>query len=55
MLFDSIITGTYASTDWFNFGISTESDGRILNNGLIDYKEGFGARAVAYDTYRLDF
>jgi Acetyltransferase (GNAT) domain len=36
-----------------DFGISTERDGRHLNEGLIDYKEGFGARAVNYDFYEL--
>jgi Acetyltransferase (GNAT) domain len=38
---------------WVDFGISTERDGRFLNEGLIDYKEGFGARAVNYDFYEL--
>ena len=36
------------------FGISTEDNGRILNDGLIFEKEGFGARSVCYDTYELD-
>jgi hypothetical protein len=36
-----------------DFGISTERDGRYLNEGLIAYKEGFGARAVNYDFYEL--
>jgi hypothetical protein len=36
-----------------DFGISTELDGRQLNAGLIDYKEGFGARAVNYDFYEM--
>jgi lipid II:glycine glycyltransferase (peptidoglycan interpeptide bridge formation enzyme) len=39
---------------WFNFGISTEEAGRLLNEGLVAHKEGFGARAVAFDHYRLD-
>jgi Acetyltransferase (GNAT) domain len=38
---------------WIDFGISTEQDGRFLNEGLIGYKEGFGARAVNYDSYEL--
>jgi GNAT acetyltransferase-like protein len=38
---------------WIDFGISTEQEGRFLNEGLIAYKEGFGARAVTYDTYEL--
>jgi hypothetical protein len=38
---------------WFDFGISNEGDGRILNYGLIDYKEGFGARTVTLDHYEI--
>ncbi len=36
----------------FDFGISTEQQGTVLNEGLINQKEGFGGRAVCYDTYR---
>lgn len=38
---------------WFDFGISNEGDGRQLNHGLIDYKEGFGARTVTLDHYEI--
>lgn len=38
---------------WFDFGISNEGDGRVLNHGLIDYKEGFGARTVTLDHYEI--
>jgi Acetyltransferase (GNAT) domain len=38
---------------WIDFGISTERDGHHLNEGLVDYKEGFGARAVNYDSYEV--
>lgn len=37
--------------DYFDFGISTEDDGRVLNEGLIYQKEGFGGRGVCYDRY----
>lgn len=36
---------------YFDFGISTENNGQILNTGLIHQKEGFGARTVAYETW----
>jgi hypothetical protein len=36
---------------YFDFGISTEENGTKLNKGLIDFKEGFGARAVVHDHY----
>ena len=38
---------------YFDFGISTEQGGRYLNEGLVFQKEGFGARAVVYDTYAI--
>lgn len=39
---------------YFDFGISTEQDGRYLNEGLIAQKEMFGARAVVHDTYEWE-
>jgi hypothetical protein len=38
---------------WIDLGISTEQGGQHLNEGLLAYKEGFGARSVNYDTYEL--
>ncbi len=38
---------------YFDFGISTENGGRVLNEGLLFQKEGFGGRAVCYDSYLL--
>lgn len=44
----------YRSTkQYLDFGISTEDAGRVLNNGLISQKEGFGGRSVVYDFYEL--
>lgn len=40
---------------YFDFGISNEQQGRILNEGLILQKEGFGGRGVAHDFYEVDF
>lgn len=37
---------------YFDFGISTERDG-TLNHGLTLQKEGFGARGVCYDIYKI--
>jgi hypothetical protein len=39
---------------WFDFGSSTQQDGRYLNGGLAHYKESFGGRTVVQDSYRLD-
>lgn len=52
-LFFHLITEVFASKPYFDFGISTEQGGRYLNEGLAFQKEGFGARAVVYDTYTI--
>jgi hypothetical protein len=52
-VFEGLINEMYAATPYFDFGISTEDGGRHLNVGLIDYKESYGARAVAYDWYEV--
>lgn len=39
---------------YFSFGISTEEGGKVLNTGLVAQKEGFGARGMALDTYKLN-
>lgn len=39
---------------YFDFGISTEDGGSVLNEGLLFQKEGFGGRAICYDTYDID-
>lgn len=45
---------TYApSKAYFDFGISTESNGTILNSGLISQKEGFGGHSIAHYFYEL--
>ncbi len=39
---------------YLSFGISTESNGRILNEGLLRQKEGFGGRGLVHDFYELE-
>lgn len=38
---------------YFDFGISTEDSGHVLNEGLCAQKENFGGRTVVYDQYRI--
>lgn len=52
-LVNYLINEVYAQKRFIDFGISTEQGGTILNSGLIEQKEGFGGRAVVYDTYEL--
>lgn len=56
LLFCWLIEDCYATTKrWFDFGISTEEQGQILNAGLADFKEGFGASTVCYEHFQIDF
>lgn len=54
LLFRHLINERYKQMAYLDFGISTENCGTYLNEGLIFQKEGFGARAVCYDTYELE-
>lgn len=44
---------SYAEKKYFDYGISTECGGLVLNENLINQKEGFGARATLYDIYEI--
>ncbi len=50
-LFARLIEHEYSACNYFDFGISTEQNGTLLNTGLLSQKEGFGARGVVYETY----
>lgn len=54
LLFHHLINERFKNLAYIDFGISTENGGHILNEGLIFQKEGFGARAVCYDSYEVD-
>jgi hypothetical protein len=53
-LFLHLLEEVFAEKPFFDFGISNEQGGRVLNRGLIEQKEGFGARAMVHDFYELD-
>ena len=53
-LFDQLIQEEYIGYNFFDFGICNEEEGQIINKGLLDWKEGFGARTVIHDFYRID-
>lgn len=54
LLFRHLINERYKQFEYVDFGTSNEDGGRYLNEGLIHQKEGFGGRAVCYDTYEID-
>ena len=53
-IYDFLINNYYKDKKYFDFGISTEKNGLYLNEGLIDFKERFGARAVVHDFYEWE-
>lgn len=53
LLVDYIIQHNWVEQEYFDYGISTENNGQFLNTGLINHKEGFGARAISYDIYSI--
>lgn len=38
---------------YLSFGVSTTSEGKILNEGLLQHKESFGGRGVLHDWYKI--
>jgi hypothetical protein len=54
LLFHHLISQTFAHKEIFDFGIVNEEEGRKINMGLLDWKEGFGARAYAHRFYEIE-
>ena len=53
-LFYKLITDVYSKHKYFDFGTSNESDGKKINQGLMYWKEGFGARSLTQNFYKFD-
>lgn len=53
-LFDHLIKVVFAQKHFFDFGVSNESEGKKLNEGLIFWKESFGATTIAHDFYDIE-
>ena len=49
----NLINDHFKSHQYFSFGISTEKEGRFLNEGLILQKEMMGGRAIVNDFYKI--
>jgi len=54
LLFHDLIARFSAECRYFDFGVSTEDGGRVLNEGLLRQKSGFGGRGVCYTSYRVE-
>lgn len=53
-LFSYLIKERYRDSKYFDFGISTEKNGEVLNCGLLSQKEGFGASGTIYKSYKIE-
>ncbi len=52
-LFSHLIDFYSLTKKYFDFGISNEQNGKILNEGLVTQKEEFGGSSVVHDMYVL--
>lgn len=53
-LFEYLIKEKYVTKKYFSFGISNENQGMSLNEGLLYWKECFGARSIAHEFYEIE-
>jgi hypothetical protein len=54
LIVEHLLDDVFHDRCWLDFGISTEAGGTVLNAGLANQKEMFGARTVVYQRYTLD-
>jgi len=52
-LFTHLIEEVFSNKEYFDFGISNENNGKNINEGLLYWKEGFGARSITQDFYEI--
>jgi hypothetical protein len=52
-LFGWLIEEGYRAKRYFDFGICNEQEGRTVNLGLLDWKEGFGGRTFAHTFHKI--
>lgn len=50
-IYERVMFHDFKDCRYLDFGTSNEADGKILNEGLISHKEGYGGRTITYDTY----
>ena len=54
IIVDHLLNEVFHECEWFDFGISTVDQGRVLNAGLSRQKEMFGARTVIYQQLEIE-
>ena len=53
-LYHHLITSVFKEKRFFDFGISNEEHGKKLNEGLVFWKESFGASIIVQDFYEVE-
>jgi len=53
-LFYYLISKVFFNKKYFDFGISNENEGQNVNDGLLYWKESFGARSISHEFYEIE-
>ncbi len=53
-LFNHLINSVFKTKKYFDFGISNVHQGKQINEGLLSWKESFGARTIVHEFYQVD-
>lgn len=53
-LINYLMSDYYKEKKYFDFGISNENEGRSINEGLLNWKQSFGASAIVHDFYKIE-
>lgn len=52
-LYNHLITDVFAAKNFFDFGPSHENNGKKINEGILFWKESFGAKTTVQDYYEV--
>lgn len=52
-LFYHLAKKIYTNKKYLDFGICNENEGRLINQGLLEWKEGFGGKAYPHNFYKI--
>lgn len=53
-LHDFLLKNVFNNKSFFDFGISNENQGKNINEGLLYWKESFGATSITQDFYEIE-
>jgi hypothetical protein len=54
ILYHHLIKNVFSHKKYFDFGISNENQGKNINQGLLFWKESFGARTIVQNFYTIE-